>query len=308
MPRHCKRPGSGCYSLAAVNAAILAARRAVRPLALAISILPFFYASAAADEQSPTPPTAPSAPTPQGGFIGQAVQINNAPAAEIKKVLLPWITQGGAVLDQPGGKSLMIVDTPENFRRLSIIKDALDVPAFANARFNVYQPRGESVDELAREINELQRNHILPSAPLGLYAVPLPIGNALLVISRNEEAWNDARIWLQKIDRPGGSPRQVYVYPLESKEAEQAAQMAIAGLAKPTRARSGRDFQVTFDPPTRTLIIHATPAEFQELKNRLTPDATFAEFKQRVGTIAQEFSSELPPVAATPKPGNKTAF
>src|SRR5689334_5830732 len=129
MPRHCKRPGSGWYSLAAVRAAF-AAWHAVRPLVLAILILHWFSAGTHADEQPPTPPaTPPSTPTAPGGFIGQPLQINAAPAAEIKKVLQPLITQGGAVLEQPGGKSLMIVDTPENFRRLNTIKDTLDVPA-----------------------------------------------------------------------------------------------------------------------------------------------------------------------------------
>jgi type II secretory pathway component GspD/PulD (secretin) len=290
----------------------LAARHAVWPLALAILILHCFSTGTRAGEPAPTPPaTPPNTSAAPGGFIGQALQVSNAPAAEIRKVLEPLITQGGAVLDQPGGKSLMIVDTPESFRRLSSIKDLLDVPAFANARFNVYQPRGESADELAREINELQRNLVLRSPLSGSFAVPLPVGNVLLVISTKQEAWNNARTWLQKIDRPGSLPRQIYIYPLESKEAEQAAQAAIAALPKPTGNRAsapaGRDFQVTFDAPTRTLIVHATPAEFQELKNRLNPDATFAEFKQRVAAIAQEFSPE-PPVAATPKPANTSAF
>lgn len=308
MPRHCKRPGLDWYSLAAVSAAVLAARQAVRPLALAILILHCSFAGARADEPGPTPPaTPPNTAIAPGGFIGQALQVSNVPAPEIKKVLLPLISQGGAVLDQPGSKSLMIVDTPENFRRISMIKDALDVPAFANARFNVYQPTGKSADELAGGINELQRNLVVRSVG-GLYAVPLPVGNALLAISRNDEAWNDARSWLQKIDRPSSLPRQVYIYPLESKEAEQAARLAIGGIAKPTPAPGSREFQVIFDQPTRTLIIHATPAEFQELKNRLNPDATFAEFKQRLAMIAQEFASEQPPVAVTPKSANKSAF
>ncbi|HEY1268808.1 MAG TPA: hypothetical protein VGH16_16250 [Candidatus Binatia bacterium] len=272
-------------------------------------ILHCFSTGVRAAEPPPSPPaTPPNTARPPGGFIGQALQISNAPAAEIKKVVQSLITQGGAVLDQPGGKSLMIVDTTENFHRLTTIKDTLDVPAFANARFDVYQPKGESAEELAREINEIQRNLVPRSARSAFYAVPLPVANVLLVISRSEEAWNTARVWLQKIDRPGTLPRQVYVYPLDSKEAEQAAVAAVAANPLEKKPSIRRGFQVTFDPPTRTLIVHATPGEFQELKNRLNPDATFAEFKQRVTTIAQEFSPEPPPVAGTPKPANKSAF
>jgi type II secretory pathway component GspD/PulD (secretin) len=286
--------------------------------ALASAFLAFFFLSAVthAGEQPPPPysPASPANPaTSPGGFVGQAVQINNTPAAEIKKVLLSMATPGGAVLDQPGGKSLMIVDTPENNRRLNEIKDALDVPAFANARLNAYQPRGLSGEELAREINELQRNGFLSSAgPSGIYLAALPGSNVLLAISRNEEAWSAARAWLDKLDRPVASRRQVYVYPLESKEAEEAAKAAATALANSTEKKDsaalGRRFQIAFDPPTRSLIVYATPAEFQEVKYRLNPDAALDHFKQRLAAIAQQFAAAQPPPPPSPSRPDRSAF
>jgi len=286
--------------------------RALQALALATFILLFLSGvSRAGDPSSPPSQTNPA--TPPGGFVGQAVQINNAPAAELKKVLQSVATPGGAVLDQPGGKSLMIVDTPENNRRLSAIKDALDVPALANSRFDVYQPRGISAEELGREINELQRNGLLPSGGLsGIYFAALTGSNALLAISRTEEAWSAARAWLEKLDRPVASSRQVYVYPLESKEAEETAKAVAAALAKSTEKKDssppGRRFEIAFDPPTRSLIVYATLAEFQELKYRLNPESGLAHFKQRIAAIAQEFAAAQPPPPPSPRRPDRSAF
>src|SRR5262249_5007683 len=120
MPRHCKRPGSDWYSVRAAAAARALALRALASVFLAL----VFLSAARAGDQLPTPSPPPSAANPApspGGFVGQAVQINDAPTAEVRKVLQSVATQGGAVLDQPGGKSLMIVDTPENNRRLGAI-------------------------------------------------------------------------------------------------------------------------------------------------------------------------------------------
>jgi type II secretory pathway component GspD/PulD (secretin) len=315
MPRHCKRPGSDWCSAQAGAAAPAAPGLTLQALASAFLVFLFLSAVARAGEQPPAsaPVTPPGPAAPPGGFVGQAVQINNAPAAEIKKVLLSVATPGGAVLDQPGGRSLMIVDTPEKNGRLGAIKDALDVTSFANARFNVYQPRGVSAEELAREINELKRNGILPSAPLsGIYVAALPLGNVLLTIGRNDEAWIAVRQWLEKLDRPGAAQRQVYVYPLESKEAEQAAKAAASALAKPAEKKDsappGRRFEIVFDEPTRSLILYATPAEFQEIKSRLNPDTGLAHFKQRLAAIAQEFAAAEPPPSPSPKRPDRSAF
>ena len=289
---------------------------ALEALAIATFILLFLSSATRAGEQPPIPssPPAPVNPaTSPGGFVGQAVQINNAPAAEIKKVLQPVATAGGAVLDQPGGKSLMIVDTPENNRRLSAIKDALDLPAFADGRFNVYQPRAISAEELAREINELQRTGLLQATGLsGIYVAALPGSNVLLAIGRTEEAWSMARTGLENLDRPVASRRQVYVYPLESNEAEETAKAVAAALAKSIEKKDsappGRRFEIAFDPPTRSLIVYATPAEFQELKYRLNPEAALAYFKQRLAAIAQEFAAAQPPPPPLPRRPDRSAF
>jgi len=314
MPRHCKRPGLDWYSVRVAVATTAPPALALQALASAFLVSFFLSAVTCAGEQPP-PASSPASPAnpaiSPGGFVGQAVQINNAPAAEIKKVLLSMATPGGAVLDQPGGKSLMIVDTPENNRRLNEIKDALDVPAFANARLNAYQPRGLSGEELAREINELQQNGLLSSAgPSGIYVAALPGSNVLLAICRDEAAWSAARASLEKLDRPAASRRQVYVYPLES--AEEAAKTAAMALAKSTEkkdsAAPGRRFEIAFDPPTRSLIVYATPAEFQEVKYRLNPDAALDLFKQRLAAIAQEFAAAQPPPSPSPRRPDRSAF
>ncbi len=295
-----------------MNAASVSARR-FSTLATAMLLPPLLFSSLARlDEPSiPGPLAAPPAAAPAlpGGFVGQAVQVSSAPAGEIKKVLQVVGTPGGAVLDQPGGRSLMIVDTPENTGRLIAIKDALDTSAFASARFNVYAPKGTTAEELARQVEELLRNGVISSALSRIHLLPLPVANGLLVISPNEAAWNSARTWLEKLDRSGASRRQVYIYPLDFAT-EQAAR-ALAEAAKPGERKSsflpGRGLEIAFDSPTRSLIVYATPAEFQELKNRLRPEAAFTDFKQKAALIARDFEARQPPPQTAPKPPEKTA-
>ena len=61
----------------------------------------------------------PSGADMEGGYAIQVVPVRFFSVSEMKRLLLPFITPGGDVLDYPRGNFLMIVDLPSNIDRKS---------------------------------------------------------------------------------------------------------------------------------------------------------------------------------------------
>jgi type II secretory pathway component GspD/PulD (secretin) len=259
--------------------------RPVRPR-LAPRIIPNSAAPAVAD---------PSPARPEN-FIPQNVPVNHRPVAEMKKLFASLVTPGGAVLDQPGEKSLLIVDSPQNLQRMLEIKNLIDDPAFAGTRIDIFQPKTASAEELAADMTELARAYFSPAA-FSIGFIPLPGINQILVVTPSEEAWSNAHRWLERIDQTAGTQRRIFVYPTEPEKMNELA-------AKSNRlADEGKDAgqrdpaiqarpRIQADPPTHSLIIYGTAQEFLEIKNALNPGGQMNAFKQRLSAFRQRIESD----------------
>jgi type II secretory pathway component GspD/PulD (secretin) len=274
---------------------------------LPILLMPLLNGAGAATEQGIKPPapgtTAPGTAGNQAGapakpvqnnFITQAVLLNHRPAAEVKKILAPLVSPGGAVLEQPGGKALTIVDTSANVEYLLEIKELIDAPSFAPARMEIFEPAAASAEELASGMTEAMRNYIFSGArsdvPLVEF-IPLPRSNQLLIVGTDENAWKDARQWLERIDASARPPRRIYIYPVETGKAAELA-------AKLNQAKAGSP-RIVADSVTGALVIYGTARDYDEIKKILSGSRQLEEFKQRLSALRRKLDStaskDLPP-------------
>jgi type II secretory pathway component GspD/PulD (secretin) len=239
----------------------------------------------AANQLPSTPPAVPE------GFIVQAVPVSHRPAAEIKIILSLLVTPGGSVLEQPGGKTLTIVDAPANLPNVLEIKELIDAPAFAGARLEIFAPKKASAEELAAAMTELTRTYLFSvqrneSVPVEL--IPLPRANQILVVAQSESVWTQVRPWLERVDAlSSGSRRRIFVYPLEPKQAVELAEKLPPGKTNSPRS--------VLDPVTGVLVIYGTAEEFQELKKALNGGREIDAFKQRLAALRQKFTSSVKP-------------
>jgi type II secretory pathway component GspD/PulD (secretin) len=256
---------------------------------LALLLLPLLNDAGAATEQEikpqPVPGTAATAKPEQYKFITQAVLLNHRPAAEMKNVLAPLVTPGGAVLEQPGGKALTIVDTLANVEYLLELKELIDAPSFAPARMEIFEPATASAEELAFGMTEAMRNYIFSGArsdvPLVEF-IPLPRSNQLLIVGTDENAWRDARRWLERIDASARPPRRIFIYPVETGKA--------AELAAKLPAKSGAP-RIVADSVSGALVIYGTAKDYGDIKKILSGSRQLAEFKQRLSALRQKLDS-----------------
>ncbi len=183
-------------------------------------------------------------PVAKGGedsFALQVVPVRFFSVGEMKKLLTPFVTPGGEILDYPRGNFLIIVDLPSNIQRLMEIKELIDINVFAGTRMEIYQPQVASAEELAAEMTKIMQTYASSTAQVdgfAAYFLPIPRINQILVISHSEAAWAYAKKWLERIDVVAEGPgRRIFIYPVENGKATDLADILTQALGQPSVAR-----------------------------------------------------------------------
>ena len=164
-----------------------------------------------------------------GGLVMQVLPVRYFSVAAMKRLLAPFMSEGGTMLDHAGGNYLVAVDLPSNIRRLSEIKALIDVEAFAGARMEMYEPKAATAPALAREMSAAMSFSAASGAQGEAFAarfLPLPRIDRLLVIAYSEAAWNYVKQWLHRIDVADRKPgRRIFIRPIENRNAAELARV-----------------------------------------------------------------------------------
>ena len=169
----------------------------------------------------------------EGGFTMRVLPVRFFPAAAMKRLLEPFLSEGGTVLEGVRGNYLVLADLPSNIRRLSEIMTLIDHRAFAGARMEMYEPRAAPASVLAREMAAAMSLSAASAAQEetreGNFAarfLPLPRINRLLVIAYSEAAWNHVKHWIERIDVAVETPgRKIFIRPVENGKAAELARV-----------------------------------------------------------------------------------
>jgi len=180
----------------------------------------------------------------EGGYAIQVVPVRFFSVSEMKRLLTPFITPGGDVLDYPRGNFLMIVDLPSNIRRLMEIRDMIDVQTFVGTRTEIYQPKIASADELQAEMTKVMQAYASSASQAEGFAaqfLSIPRINQLLIVADSEAAWTYVKRWLERLDTIGeGAGRRIFIYPVENGKAVELADVLTQVLGITGGARRDR--------------------------------------------------------------------
>ena len=232
------------------------------------------------------------------GFAMRVLPVRFFPAAVMKRLLAPFTSTSGTILDHVRGNYLVVVDSPSNIRRLSEIKALIDVEAFSGVRMELYRPRAAAAGDLAREMSAamaLSGASEGQGEPFAARFLPLPRIDQLLVIAYSDAAWNYVKHWLERIDVAGEDRgRQLFIRAVENRKATELARVLnqvhgrrrtheAAGAAGGRRTTgpapppvptlpastspdlSGQGVRVVAEPDTNSLVILATPREYADM-------------------------------------------
>lgn len=246
----------------------------------------------------------------EGGYAIQVVPVRFFSVSEMKRLLTPFITPGGDVLDYPRGNFFMIVDLPSNIRRLMEIRDMIDVQTFVGTRTEIYQPKIASADELQAEMTKVMQAYASSSSQAEGFAaqfLSIPRINQLLIVADSEAAWTYVKRWLERLDTIGeGAGRRIFIYPVENGKAVELADVLtqVLGITGGARRDRGPTLEQlhrgTSGAAPTTPGLQRSPGTFGTpgLGGGMTPAPSFALAPAQP---QQQQQAAPPPIAGQPR-------
>src|SRR6185369_15013535 len=139
---------------------------------------------------------------------------------------------------------LIITDLESNVERLKDLVHTFDRDAFRDLRARVYKIEHANIEELGQELLAILGTYGVTPASAeerGVYVIPLPRLNSVVVVAFNPTAFAEVDRWMKILDVPPeeGAGRAVHVYAVENAKAADLAEILNELYGSGQSARSG---------------------------------------------------------------------
>ncbi len=146
-------------------------------------------------------------------------------AADMSKILGPYLSDAGNILVHEAGNVLLIQDTSRSLRRLMELLNLFDSEAFTGQRVRLFALKNSSAKELVPDLQTVFSAYAL-SEKSALRFLPIERLNSLLVISPNPAAFAEVEKWLAKMDvAQRSAATRNYVYKVQNARALDIAEV-----------------------------------------------------------------------------------
>jgi general secretion pathway protein D len=155
------------------------------------------------------------------GKVIQIVPMRFMSAADMVKVLEPYVSEGGHIAFHAQANILLITETTSNLKKLMELVNLFDSDVFQNKRVQLYPIRHSRPHELIPDLEK-----VFSAYSSGRDSAVRFIGierlNALLAISANPSSLLEVEKWLAKLDQPlEAQGIRNFVYRVENSDAKK---------------------------------------------------------------------------------------
>jgi general secretion pathway protein D len=153
-------------------------------------------------------------------ILMQIIPLKFVFAADMAKILTPFLSEGGTVAVHEASNTLILVDDSLNIKRLMEILQQFDSSAFIEQRVRMMPVHNNVPSALIPELEAIFSTYALSNKETPLRFVPLDRINGILVAAADPSAFEEVEKWLAKLDQPA-SPNgiQTFVYKVQYSEA-----------------------------------------------------------------------------------------
>jgi general secretion pathway protein D len=154
-------------------------------------------------------------------MLMQIIPLKFVFAADMAKMLTPFLSEGGTVAVHEAGNTLILVDDSLNVKRLLEILQQFDNSSFVQQRVQLIPVRNNVASALVPEFEAIFSTYALSDKDTPLRFLPLDRVNGILVAAADPAAFVEVQKWMEKLDQPvPPSGIQTFVYKVQNSEAE----------------------------------------------------------------------------------------
>ncbi len=148
------------------------------------------------------------------------------PAAEIQKLISPFLGEGAIASTYDSANLLMILDNGRNMRRTMELISLFDSDTLAKQRIKMFELTYGKPSDVVRELESLFKGLSLAQRSASVQFLPLDRLNMIIAIGPNPNVFTEVEAWLKRLDIPVKAPVggvENYVYRVKYGRADTIA-------------------------------------------------------------------------------------
>jgi general secretion pathway protein D len=138
---------------------------------------------------------------PESGMSLEVIPMHFVSAAEMGRILTPFLSTAGQLVIQEQGNILLIAETTAKLKQFREIVDTFDSPVFSRERVRLFPITNNLAKNLVTELQSVFGGYGLSEKTSAIRFVALERLNAILAISPSPDVFEDVEKWINKLDQ-----------------------------------------------------------------------------------------------------------
>jgi general secretion pathway protein D len=185
--------------------------------------------------RQPLPVLQANQSAPDDQIVLQIIRMKFVAAAEMAKLLTPYLSEGASIVSHDAGNILLLSERRSNLRKLMDLIDIFDTKVFEGDRVRLYPAKNNLVRDLIADLRNVFAGYGLSETGGAIKFLGLDRLNSVLVVTGNPEIFPEVERWINRLDQPLATAGiRNYVYKVRNNKA-QDLQTILNNLYAPVR-------------------------------------------------------------------------
>ncbi|MCX5900583.1 MAG: type II secretion system secretin GspD [Proteobacteria bacterium] len=175
----------------------------------------------------------------------QIIPLKYVPAAEVVKVIKPFSSKNGEMVEFTKSNIIILFDTAVNIQKIVKLVNIIDTDVFEQNEMRFFKIKNANVADLAKELETIFTSLGIEKATgkgIGLAIVPVERASVLVAVSPIPGVLDQVQHWVEVLDTiDKDADEQIFIYFVENGKAEEIADIMIQLYGGEGSSRSGSD-------------------------------------------------------------------
>jgi general secretion pathway protein D len=161
----------------------------------------------------------------------QIIPLKYVPSAEVVKVIKPFSSKNGEMVEFTKSNIIILFDTVANIQKIVTLVNVIDSDAFENNEIRFFRVKNANVTDLAKELEGIYTSLGIEKATgkgIGLAVVPVERASIVVAVSPIPGVLDQMQHWVDVLDTiDKDADEQIFIYFVENGKADEISDILI---------------------------------------------------------------------------------